>query len=477
MKKRLFTIAILTASVLSLNMSCSDDFVEREFHQEVEQKPLTSFNELQSFVRGAYVQMRSAKYYGCDFLAYGEIRSDEMSSNKLSGYYTTVQDYTMLSTDAYAKDTWGVIYKMIATTNIAINTDVAKFQGSETEHNQSYFIQGQAHALRALGFFDILRLYGQKYTNAPDQLGAVLPLQYDPKAKMPRATIAETEAQIEKDFDKAIEIMTKYASVKSITLKGKTDLNIEAVKALMSRYYLYKGDYAKVRKLVDEIVAEKTYSIAPQGLLVDTFQYTMNGAALNSIFELAVGTTGSLGTTSYRHKLNPGGYGNLAVKETSYTSYAANDVRKALVTLNNGQYFVTGKYTNNVGADNIKMIRYEEVILDGVEAELNGGNPAKALEYYKLLLAQRLKPITNSDGTVNTVEDQLKLITSVSVGDLKKERSKELLGEGLRQWDLLRWGDTSYANGKDKNLLAFPIPRIETDLGGSLIKSNPGYDN
>ncbi|MBY0065946.1 RagB/SusD family nutrient uptake outer membrane protein [Empedobacter falsenii] len=460
MKKRLFTIAVLTASVLSLNMSCSDDFVEREFYQEVEQKPLTSYDEIQSFVRGAYALMRSPKYYGCDFLAYGEIRSDVMNSNKASGYYTTIQDYSMLSTDAYAKDTWGIIYKMIATTNIAINTDVTTFKGTKDEIDQSYFVQGQAYALRALGFFDILRLYGQKYTNAPDQLGAVLPLQYDPKAKMPRATIAETEAQIEKDFDKAIEILTKYASAS--TVDGKTDLNITAVKALMSRYYLYKGDYAKVRTLVNEIVAKGGYTVAAQGLLAETFKFTMNGAAPNSIFELAVGTTNSLSTSSYRHKLHPNGYGNLVVQSPTLSLYTTGDIRKDFVqTYSNGQNYLTGKYTNGVGADNIKMIRYEEVILDGVEAELNGGDPAKALAYYNSLITER----------------GLAAVTSVDMKALKTERAKEFLGEGLRQWDLLRWGDTSYAAGKDKNFLAFPIPRIETDLGGSLIKSNPGYDN
>lgn len=459
MKKRLFTIAVLTASVLSLNISCSDDFVEREFYQEVEQKPLTSYDEIQSFVRGAYSQMRSAKYYGCDFLAYGEIRSDEMYSNKLSGYYTTIQDYTMLSTDAYAKDSWGVIYKMIANSNIVINSDVEKFIGTDTEKKQSYFVQGQAYALRALGFFDILRLYGQKYTNAPDQLGAVLPLEYDPKAKMPRATITETEAQIEADFNKAVEIMTKYNA--NSTVDGKTDINLSSVKALMSRYFLYKGDYAKVRQLTNEIVTAGGYSVAAQGLLAETFKYTMNGAAPNSMFELSVGTTNSLSTSSYRHKLHPNGYGNLVVKPETLTLYTTGDIRRNFVQTANGYNYLTGKYTNSVGADNIKMIRYEEVVLNGVEAELNGGDPAKALTYYNSLITQR----------------GLTAATTVTMDILKKERSRELLGEGLRQWDLLRWGDTSYTAGKDKNFLAFPIPRIETDLGGSLIKSNPGYDN
>jgi len=176
---------------------------------------------------------------------------------------------------------------------------------------------------------------------------------------------------------------------------------------------------------------------------------------------LSVGTTNSLSTSSYRHKLHPNGYGNVVVKPETLTLYTTGDIRRNFVQTANWYNYLTGKYTNSVGADNIKMIRYEEVVLNGVEAELNGGDPAKALTYYNSLITQR----------------GLTAATTVTMDVLKKERSKELLGEGLRQWDLLRWGDISYANGKDKNLLAFPIPRIETDLSGTLIKSNPGYDN
>ena len=59
-----------------------------------------------------------------------------------------------------------------------------------------------------------------------------------------------------------------------------------------------------------------------------------------------------------------------------------------------------------------------------------------------------------------------------------KERVKELVGEGFRQWDLLRWGVTSFKPASvNINKLAFPIPRAETDLAGTLVESNPGYDN
>ena len=198
------------------------------------------------------------------------------------------------------------------------------------------------------------------------------------------------------------------------------------------------------------------------GLLTESFKFTMNGAAPNSIFELAVGINSSLSTSSYRHKLSPNGYANLVVNANVLSLYTKGDVRRALIQTASGTHYLTGKYTSGVGADNIKIVRIEEVLLNGVEAELNGGSATKALEYYNKIVTNR----------------GLEAATSVDMAMLKKERTKELLGEGFRQWDLLRWGDTSYLPaGKDKNLLAFPIPRAEINIEGTLIKPNPGYEN
>ena len=69
-------IGLLSMALAMTASSCSDDFVEREFSQEVEQAPLTTLNEVNAFVKGGYVSMRSNTYYGADFLAYGEVRSD-----------------------------------------------------------------------------------------------------------------------------------------------------------------------------------------------------------------------------------------------------------------------------------------------------------------------------------------------------------------------------------------------------------------
>lgn len=463
---KIIKTGILAAVIGTGLVSCSDDFVEREFYQEVQQGPLTSTKEMQSFVRGAYVSMRNTQYYGADFLAYAEIRSDEMYSTLQGGYYTNVYNYTQVSNDPYARDTYNRIYEVVGKANIVINSDVNAIQGTTADKATATFAQGQAYGLRAIAFFDAFRLYGQKYI-PNGTLGIVLPLKYDPKALMPRATIAETEAQIDADFTKALQLMsagTAYSSTKS-------DLTVNALKGMMSRFYLYKGDYAKVRSLTNDLIGK--YTVIPAGLHQTSFQFLMNGAAPNSIFELAVGINASLSTGSYRQRLNPLGYANIVVSASAYNSYATADIRRALITVsgtgtsavrylsnNNG----TGKYTNTVGADNIKILRYEEILLNGVEAELNGGDPTKALNYYNQILTNRGLPAA----------------TSVDMTLLKAERMKELLGEGLRQWDLRRWGDAvprpSIASA-DQNRNAFPIPRTETDIAGTPVVSNPGYDN
>lgn len=447
-------------------ISCSDDFVEREFFQEVEQAPLKTTQEMQSFIRGAYVSMRNTQYYGADFLAYAEIRSDEMYSTLQGGYYTNVYNYTQVSNDPYARDTYNRIYEVVGKANTVINSDLNTLEGTAADKATATFAQGQAYGLRAIAFFDAFRIYGQKYI-PNGTLGIVLPLKFDPKALMPRATIAETEAQIDADFTKALQLMTS-GTVYSNT---KSDLTVNALKGMMSRFYLYKGDYAKVRSLTNDLVGK--YSVIAAGLHQTSFQFLMNGAAPNSIFELAVGVNSSLSTGSYRQRLNSLGYGNIVVSAAAYNSYATTDIRRSLITVsgtgasairylsnNNG----TGKYTNTVGADNIKILRYEEILLNGIEAELNGGDAAKALNYYNQILTNR----------------GLSAATTVDMPLLKAERMKELLGEGLRQWDLRRWGDAvprpSVASA-DQNLNAFPIPRTETDIAGTPVLPNPGYDN
>ncbi len=464
-------LAVLSTAALT---SCSDDFIETEFYQQVQQGPLNTIEELDSFVKGQYVSMRNASYYGCDFLMIGEVRSNNMYSDFANGagYYQTVASYSMTAGDQYSSGPYMNMYQVISKANIVINNVPSgqltwkSSQDPAVIQARANYLKGQSYAARALALFDLLRLFGQEY--AGGTTGVVVPTVYNPDAKQARSTVAETRAQIESDFDKALSLMgTPTASVHT----NRTEINQFTVKALMSKYYLYKGDFAKVRTLVAEIVASNRYSVIPAADFSSSFSKA--NSAGNSIFEIAVGSTNDLGTTSIANKLNlaPAGYGNMKVLPALRTSYAADDVRGSVITPAN---VLNGKYVNSF--DNIHLIRYEEILLNGAEAELNGGSPTVALGYYNLIQAKRGK-----------ATGALPAAAAVTLNDIYVERQKELVGEGFGYWDLLRRNQPitqRSANGTagtirnvGNQLLTFPIPRAEINVPGTLVTPNPGFGN
>ena len=477
MRKIIYTLLSLTTGFALT--SCSKDFTETQFHQGEQMAPLSSVEQLTSFVNGTYVKMRDVNYLGTYYRAYGEVRSDEMYNTEKTGRLLGVSTYTMKTTEQEAESTWKAIYRVIGNANIAINAaDNLTWGGSNDPQetaNEIKRLKGQAYTIRALALFDLLRLYGQQY--AGGTLGVPIPLQYDPNASSTRATVAQTEAQIESDLNRANALFEAIGDVVEQTSSSeKNYISPLALKAIASRYYLYKGDYAKVAELSEEIISSGKYAVAAKDDLQGTFSKPDAG---NSVFELTVGTTSSLGSDAYDYLVHYSpGYAQLAVSEQAVALYEANDVRRTFITSGvlGGQtkYFLNNKFYGLQGSNNIKVIRYEEVLLNAIEAHLNTDDPAgtgdKTKGYYNTLRHER----------------GLSDVSAVTLDDLKKERVRELVGEGQRYWDLLRWaaaipqlnsaGNVVRSRNIGDKLLAFPIPKSEVDSPNSGgVSQNEGY--
>ena len=477
MKRIIYTLLSLTTGFALT--SCSKDFTETQFHQGEQMAPLSSVEQLTSFVNGTYVKMRDVYYLGSYYRAYGEIRSDEMYNTEKTSRLLGISTYTMKTNDPDGEGTWKAIYRVIGNANIAINVaDNLTWGGSNDPQetaNEIKRLKGQAYTIRALALFDLLRLYGQQY--ASGTLGVPVPLQYDPNANSTRATVAQTEAQIESDLNRASALFESIGDVVEQTSSSeKNYISPLALKAIASRYYLYKGDYAKVAELSDEIISSGKYAVAAKDDLQGTFS---KPDAENSVFELTVGTTSSLSSDSYDFLVHYSpGYAQLAVSEQAVNLYEAGDVRKNLITSGRlgGQtkYFLNNKFYGTQGSNNIKVIRYEEVLLNAIEAHLNtddtAGTGDKTKRYYNTLRHER----------------GLSDVSAVTLDDLKKERVRELVGEGQRYWDLLRWaaaipqlnsaGNVVRSRNIGDKLLAFPIPKSEVDSPNSGgVSQNEGY--
>ena len=476
MKKIIYTSLFLTGGLLLT--SCRKDFTETQFFQSKQAEPLKTVEEASSFVNGTYAQMRAMSYLGAYYLAYGEVRSDEIYNDTSVGRFRAESLYTMDANNGNARDTWTTIYGVIANINNVINApdnlSSQKAGGGAANPSEVKAIKAQAYAIRGMAFFDLLRLYGQKYTGGT--LGVPLPLQYNALANTTRPTIEQTEAQIEADFNMAIQLFQEAATAQRKTLAGlvnttdKTKLSPMAVKAYQSRFYLYKGDWDKVATLSKEIIDSRKYEVVPAADLSASF---VKPNTSNSIFELAVGVSGSLGASGYGYLFNSGGYGTLLPTDYALSLFDNADARRNLFAGNSRVgYFLNGKFSDLQSQSNLKLVRYEEVLLNAAEAYLNKGNQATALTYYNQLRAQR--------GFTAAA-------TSLTLEELKKERLRELLGEGFRYWDLLRWGDTvpyydrtgatDPANNRavPNKVFAFPIPQAERNSEYSNVPQNDGY--
>lgn len=482
MKKNIYHLALIVSFILF--SSCSKEFTETQFFQEDRaDEGISSVEQLSSLLRGAYVSMRDANYLGCNYRAYAEIRSDEMHYLFNSPSLTEVATYTLSGQDAYGPTefTWKTIYQVVSSANIVINApdDLPWGEGNTPQErtNEIKKLKAQAYTIRALAFFDLLRLYGQKY--AGGTLGVVLPTRYDANAHSTRATIPQTESQIETDFQKAIELFEQVSHSQGVPLENLVDTDHRnyisplAVKALQSRYYLYKGEWQRATQCAQEVIFSGIYQLASASELKSSFQ---KANTPNSIFELTVGINGTLSTQSYDYLINSKGSGEMAVSRQAQQLYEPGDVRASLIETDDiigiDMYFLNDKFSDLEGNSNIKVIRYEEVLLNAIEALLHSGDDETALTLYNELRGQR----------------GLSEVTSVSLDELKKERVRELLGEGFRYWDLLRWGDTvpqgnidgSFSPSNNKTvpnrLFAFPIPQIERMSPNSKgVQQNEGY--
>ena len=475
MKKIIYTSLFLTGGLLLT--SCRKDFTETQFFQSKQAEPLKTVEEASSFVNGTYAQMREKEYLGSYYLAYGEVRSDEVYNNMDVGRFRGESLYAMDANNGDARDTWTTIYGVIANINNVINApdNLSSQAGGAANPSEVKAIKAQAYAIRGMAFFDLLRLYGQKYTGGT--LGVPLPLQYNALANTTRPTIEDTEKQIEKDFNEAIHLFQDVATAQGTTLAGlvnttdKTKLSPMAVKVYQSRFYLYKGDWNMVATLSREIIDSHKYEVVPEADLAASF---VKPNTSNSIFELAVGVKGSLGTEAFGYLFNSGGYATLLPTAYAISLFENSDVRRDLIAGNsNDGYFLDGKFSDLQSQSNLKLVRYEEVLLNAAEASLNKGDQATALDYYNQLRAQRGFRAAPA--------------TSLTMEELKKERLRELLGEGFRYWDLLRWGDavpyydrtgaTEPANNRavPNKVFAFPIPQAERNSEYSNVPQNDGY--
>ncbi len=456
---------ILFAGLFLLTVTaCGDDFLDNEQFSTTPQQ-IETFEDFQALMTGVMIRSRDVTYYGRDMIVFGTVRGDVAFSDASSGRFRSPAYYNMISTDAYARDTFTQIYRVIAQLNYVIHSDFTHPDKIAEIKN----IKGQALVWRANAYFDLLKLYGQEHTGGT--LGVPLILEYDVTADKPgRATVSETHAQIAKDFEAGIIMLFDSGA-----LTGKKDLiNYYSANGLAARYYLYKNTPTSIQDAYDRasvVINSSLYEAISTGLFINSF--AQNLTAVNSVFELAVGDKSGarLGTASLAYIYKKEGYGDIRPVTAFVNSFVTADVRNGIFTIHkNGNKYVTAKYPDMPGGNSIKILRYEEVLLTRAEANIILGIDA-----------------AQADSDLNEVvtNRNLPAYTGATLAQVRSERKKELFFEGQTYWDMLRQGlnipqynpagiQIATLNYGSENKLIFPIPQRELDVN-KIIQPNPGF--
>jgi hypothetical protein len=116
--------------------------------------------------------------------------------------------------------------------------------------------------------------------------------------------------------------------------------------------------------------------------------------------------------------------------------------------------------------ENIKILRYADVLLMAAEAAFQTGNTALATQYLNQVRARA------RDGA-----DVLSDVTA-TLEAIKHERRIELAMEGERFYDLVRWGDAPDMLGTlgyEPRNEWYPIPQSAIDQSNGVLVQNPNY--
>lgn len=416
MKSNIY-LFIASFVLLGSILSCTEDDLDPTLEQQkAVETSITKVSDLTGVLNGAFNRMTSAFYYGRDFIIFGEVRTDNTFSNANSNRFPTVGKMDMLPTDAYSRDTWTQIYAVVASANIIIGQDLTKISGDEALKKH---IVGQAYMLRALAHFDLLKLFGQQHVTGGNNLGIPYVFKYKGVDLYPkRNTVAEVRQFINDDLDKALTLL-------AVSLDTRKDyVTTQAVHALRSRVAIYFKDWATAKTACETVINSNRFTIATSANYAATW---IAKQPSNSIFELAFSPTDNQGIDGLFQIYNAGAYGDIEALANIQSIFDPGDVRNTTTMINtvSGRVRNVGKYRSASFADNIFLIRYEEVILNYAEA-LFRLNPADANAL------TRLNSITSNRGAL--------AYTVVTEDNILRERRRELCFEGFRFDDLARTG-------------------------------------
>lgn len=455
MKKYILTTIL--ASSLAFSLQNCNSFLElkplTEKPSDLDTKTLSGIN---SFLTGAYSQLQSSNYMHVIWAS--ELYADNIDFAKSSSLDTWEKEFATFSftpTNKIGQTAWETAYKLISNANVVIDaTDKNTYSATTDEKNK---LKGEALVLRAMGHFDLLRLFALPATADNTQAGIVLrntPVVTIGGAseKASRATIAATYTAIIADLTLATDLLKSTTNVKT------NKINLYTAKALLARVYLSQNDYENAFKQVDEIIKSSLFkmNLPTDAGMKSIFAASGDVPPPDGVVFQVVNTQASDGSSLLRTNFMSQKF---ILQDKLLTDLIGS--RRNLFTQEiNGKTTITKYAQNNSNAVNIPLIRLAEIYLIRAEAGLET-NQITSEQARNDLNISRAASQSNVDNATTRRDIVLELI--------RKERQLEFFGEGHRWQDLRRFKTANIRlnvgyNNK-RSLLKIPESEVKGNVG------------
>jgi len=486
MKRIIYTYILLL--MLAFDLTSCKKFLEKEPVGRVSKGALfEDVNGAKVALVGSYRLMLD--YQRSEFGMFEDVASDNVISISSASNANSVMleafNFSHTADDATRSSyyIWQNIYATLNNVNNIINALgelKTKYPGQLAQIEE---IEGQALVMRAICFLDLSKVFAQPYNYTADASHPGIPIPTktpSPGAAVPRATIKETYDQILSDLNASLPYLVKYRNGGDQAL-----ISYQAALGLLSRVYLYKGDWENCVKTADLVISDNKYRLADATeykKVFNTYPVTPtkdNPSVINieTLFHLSGQIIEKVNAKEIISVFSSPAIAQYAASSKLVDSYTANDIRLSNMFKNVGPNYITNKYGETEFAKTqayvIKVIRLSEVYLNRAEAKWNLQKYGEAAEDLRII-SQRAHP-------GSTVVIDLANLKQ----EIADERNRELCFEGHRLFDIVRRKE-NLQRGSDCNATVcslnypnnkFILPFNTRELEANpALKQNPGYN-
>ena len=474
--KNIFKTIIFTIALIGFN-ACDSD-LEQLPNDSLSPESFYQTNaDFVAATRGVYSRFLNGSYYGGSLLS----RPDIMTDNVIlapSGRRSNQNFYEWRHAPNLA---WG----MMSSPYIAINRAnlILSRLGNLADGTDKDNFEGEARAARALALFDMCKVYSQiptQSSGASSGLGMPIITVTDPNVRELRPTVEESYDFIISELEAAKDLINAD--------NGSGRLNKDAVNGLLSRAYLYNGQYNEAITAANAVSADIATIADFPGIWIDA----NNAGVLFKIDQDRILDGTGIGI-EWSQSVGGDVIPEYVMSFEMYNLYQANDIRRSAYTQilpdQNGNLYnaitkMFGEAGQNNGVVDAKVIRVAEVYLNKAEAHaMIGGQDAQALAALDMVRSNRYSGFSSPGETGAALLDAIKL-----------ERRLELFAEGHRLFDVKRWGESIERSATDgeffdgtgtppafttlpsgSHLFELPIPQDEINVYPEF-QQNPGYN-